>query len=645
MCGICGIYFRQGSGRVDNEMLIRMRDMMVHRGPDACGLYINGSIGLAHRRLCVIDVEGSHQPLSNEDESIWVIFNGEIYNYQPLRKFLMDRGHRFRTEGDTEVIVHLYEEYGPAFVERLNGMFAIALWDQNARSLFLIRDRLGIKPLYYYQQANHLAFASEIKALLANPFYLPEINENVLYSFFSFTDIYDPQTLLKGIHKLEPGHMLKANDNGVSIYKYWDVMSTGEEAKASDAEYLEQLDAHLRRAVQRRLISDVPIGAFLSGGVDSSLLVSYMSELNGEPVKTFSIGFTEEEANEFRYSRWVARRFQTDHHEYILSEQAFLETLPQIIWHQDEPLRHHASVPLYLLSMYAKNDVTVILSGEGADEIFLGYRNYRLAQIQTYLNRIYQRALPEALWEKVALLGPKLTKRKIGSKVMRRLSLGPASVALAYGSPIPGVMLESALEGQWYDQVNQDYFEQLFENAPASGFLNRFAYADLKTHLVSLLMKQDKMSMGAAIETRVPFLDHELVEFAFSLPETMKVRGQTGKYLIKQLAEHKLPKELIYRRKMGFPVPLAKWLRRGQFKQYLVDVLLDPGTMRRGVFDRSFIEQHLREVESGIWGEGSDACGLLWGMLNFELWCRLFIDGASAQQAVPQVSERVTLST
>lgn len=630
---------------MEHDTLIRMRDSMLHRGPDACGLYSDDSVGLAHRRLCVIDVQGSHQPLSNEDGSVWVIYNGEIYNYQALRELLLQRGHRFKTAGDTEVIVHLYEEYGPAFVEQLNGIFAIALWDRKAQSLFLIRDRLGIKPLYYYQQANQLVFASEIKALLANPSYVPEVNKKVLYSYFSFMDIYDAQTLLNGICKLEPGHMLKANHNGIAINKYWDVKRAKQGEEASEAEYLEQLDAHLRRAIRLQLVSDVPMGAFLSGGVDSSLLVAYMSELNGGPVETFSIGFKEEEANEFRYSRWVARRFQTDHHEYVCSEQSFLDGLPTVIWHQDEPLRHHASVPLYFLSQYAKNDVTVILSGEGADELFLGYRKYRLAQIQTYLNRVYQAVLPEALWEKVGDLASKLTKRKIGSKVMRRLCLPPATVALAYSSPLPGIAVGSALEGGWYDRVNQDYFEQSFENAPTSGFLNRFEYADIKTHLVSLLMKQDKMSMAAAIETRVPFLDHELVEFAFSLPETMKLRGQRGKYLIKRLAERKLPKELIYRRKMGFPVPLTKWLRHGKFKKYLVDVLLDPGSIRRGIFNRSFVEQHLREVESGIWGEGSDACSLLWGMLNFELWCRLFIDGASVQQAVSQTCERVTVST
>jgi asparagine synthase (glutamine-hydrolysing) len=635
MCGIAGIYFRQEHNCVDRSMLVRMRDRMVHRGPDACGLYVDEAVGFAHRRLSIIDIQGSQQPLTNEDESVWVIFNGEIYNYRSLRKFLLQRGHQFKTEGDTEVIVHLYEEYGPEFVEHLNGMFAIALWDQKEKSLLLIRDRLGIKPLYYYNHHKHIVFASEIKAILASSFYAPEINDDVLYSYFSFNSIYGPQTLFKGIYELEPGHMLKLNGDELLIYKYWDITSKRQSEYTSEAESLEQLDAYLQQAVQRRLISDVPVGAFLSGGVDSSLLVAYMSELRAEPVKTFSIGFKEDEANEFNYSRWVARHFQTDHHEYFLSEQTFLEALPHAIWLQDEPLRHFASVPLYFLSKYAKSEVTVMLSGEGADELFLGYRAYRLAQLQTYLNRIYQTVVPASFWELGARLGPKLTKRKIGSKVIRRLSLAPPTVALTYSSPIPGLPVQLALQDQRQDRVNPDYFEWLFTQAPVDGFLHRYAYTELKTHLVSLLMKQDKMSMGASIETRVPFLDHELVEFAFSMPETMKIRGRTGKYLVKKLAERKLPKELIYRQKMGFPVPLTKWLQRGQFKQYLVDVLLDPSTIRRGVFNPSFVEQHLGEVERARWGEDSDACSLLWGMLNFELWCRIFIDDPSVRYAAP----------
>jgi asparagine synthase (glutamine-hydrolysing) len=644
MCGICGICFTQEKAPTVGDTLVRMRDTMIHRGPDGAGVYTDESAGFGHRRLSVIDVEGSHQPMSNEDDTVWVVFNGEIYNYQPLRRFLLDRGHKLRTQGDTEVIVHLYEEYGSAFVEQLNGIFAIALWDRNEQSLFLIRDRLGVKPLYYYIQPDHVAFASEIKSLLASPFYRTEINHQILYSFFNFCDIYNNETLFKGIRKLEPGCILAAKNGRVSISKYWDIPDSRNGQKASESGYLEQLDAHLRTAVRRQLISDVSLGAFLSGGVDSSLLVAYMSELSSEPVKTFSIGFSEEQGNEFLYSRWVARRFQTQHYEYGINEEAFLDALPMVIWHHDEPLRYHASVALYVLSKFAKKDATVILSGEGADELFLGYRKYRLARIQSSINRFYQAVVPRSLWETIAELGPKLTKRKIGTKVIRRLSMGPASVALAYSSPIPGVTLDAALNDQWKDQVNQEYYCRIFENAPVAGFLNQLAYADLKTHLVSLLMRQDKMSMAAAIETRVPFLDHELVEFAFSLPESFKVRAQTGKYLVKKLAEQKLSKELIYRRKMGFPVPLTQWLQRGKFRGYLLDVLLDPRTVRRGFFNPSFVERHVRDVESGIWGERADACSLLWTMLNFELWCRCFIDGAACVKPTDRRHEAISLS-
>ena len=642
MCGICGIYFFDAKARITDEALLRMRDTMVHRGPDGAGVYTDEYVGLAHRRLSVIDVDGSHQPISNEDGSVWVIFNGEIYNYQPLRTFLLNRGHKLRTQGDTEVIVHLYEEYGSAFVEQLNGIFAIALWDRKTRTFLLIRDRLGVKPVYYYVQPNHIAFASEIKSLLAGPFYRPEINKQVLYSFFSFCDIYNDETLFNGIHKLDPAAILTTKNGRVSISKYWDIQNAGHGRTDSEGSYLEQLDGHLQTAIKRQLVSDVSLGAFLSGGVDSSLVVAYMAELSTKPVKTFSIGFSEEQGNEFRYSRWVADRFKTDHYEYQLTEDAFLDALPTVIWHHDEPLRYHASVALYMLSKFVKKDATVILSGEGADELFLGYRKYRLAWIQSWMNRCYQAVLPKGLGEKIAALGPCVTKRKIGSKVMRRLSLESAEVALAYSSPVPGVRMEGVLNCDWSDRVNQDYFCQIFEDAPVSGFLNRMAYADLKTHLVSLLMRQDKMSMASAIETRVPFLDHELVEFAFSVPESLKVRGQTGKYIVKKLAERKLSKELTYRRKMGFPVPLTQWLQRGRFRRYLLDILLDPMTVRRGFFNPTFVERHIRDVGNGIWGVRADACSVLWTMLNFELWCRCFIDGNLGQQ--PMVQSPYTIS-
>jgi len=627
MCGICGIYFHTERRPFERQALISMRDIMTHRGPDDSGIYMDESIWMGHRRLSIIDRAGSSQPMSNEDGSVWVTYNGEIYNYKEIRKHLLQKGHTFKTQGDTEVLVHLYEEFGAAFADRLNGIFAMAIWDKKANTLLLVRDYAGVKPVYYEQQRDYFAFASEIKSLLVLRKSPPNVNENVLHSYFCFGEVYGPQTMFDGIYELEPSCALKINCFGQTVTKYWDVQRRVSEESISEPEALEHLDAQLCSSVKMQMMSDVPLGVFLSGGVDSSVLLAYMTELSSGPIKTFSIGFQEPEANELLHARWVAQHFRTDHHEWLMDESSFLSLIPEAIWHHDEPIRYFSSIPLYSLSKLAKNYATVILCGEGADELFLGYRKYRLARCQTYLNYVYQKILPRGFWEMIASIGPKVTKRKVGSKVFRRLSYSPAAVALAYGGSVGEEFVRPILKRDWQDHLNQSYFEEVYGTAPVEGFLNRYAYCDLKTSLLSLLMKQDRMSMAASIETRVPFLDREMIDCAFSLPMNMKIRGNMGKYLLKKLAEKKIGnRNLIYRRKMGFPVPLTKWLKTGSFKTYLLDVLTDRTSVQRGIIDQDFLEKHLRDVESGIWGTHMDASELLWRILNFELWCRLFID-------------------
>lgn len=627
MCGICGILIKNGKGSVNNATIISMRDNLTHRGPDDSGIYNNGQIGLGHRRLSIIDLEGNYQPISNENYTIWSIFNGEIYNYLSLRSYLIKKGHAFKTKGDSEVIVHLYEEYGPDFVNLINGMFAIALWDNNKKKLYLFRDRIGIKPLYYIDGYNFFAFASEIKALLLDPHYIPQINEKVIYSFFYYGELFGKHTLFKDIYTIEPGHYIVVSNKQMSISKYWDLSNYHTKNNFSEDYYIEQLDTFIKKSVELRLMSEVDLGAFLSGGIDSSLIVSYMNDLSSKSIKTFSIGFKEKSANEFQYSRWVAKHYETDHHEYLMEESEFLESLPNIIWHQDEPIRHHASVPLYFLSKYTKNRATVILSGEGADEIFLGYRKFNLIKIQNFINNYFQKLFPRKFYNIISLLGPTITSKKIGSKQLHRINLNPVEVALSYGTMIPEFIIPKVLKHNWYDQTNYRYFMDLFDKTPIEGFINKLSYLELKTYLISLLMKQDKMSMGASIETRVPFLDHELVEFVFSIPEKLKLKSFTKKYILKKLAERKINnKKFIYRKKMGFPVPLTQWLTNGRFKNYLKEILLDNRTLKRGIINTSFIEKHIKNIEKGIWGTGSDASDLLWRMLNFELWCRIFID-------------------
>jgi len=530
----------------------------------------------------------------------------------------------FRTAGDTEVLVHLYEERGPDLVEDLNGMFAFALWDRRRRRLLLARDRLGIKPLYWTEAGGALLFASEIKALLQAPQVRRRLRREVLGECLAHTEVYGGETLLEGIHRLPPAHLLLATRDGVRVRRYWRP-EPRDLGLRRPAEALEALDVLLRDAVRRQMVSDVPLGVFLSGGVDSSVLASLMTEVSGRRIQTFCIGFESAAWDERPFARAAAACLGAEHFEYTLSEREFCDRLPEAVWHHDTPIKHHACVPLMILARHTKGRATVILSGEGADEVFLGYRKYRLARWQRAMNAAACVA-PAPVCEAVAALGRRLFPGKFGTKVLGRLAVRDAGrLAELYGSDLGGELL--AQFGLMPDAGVTSAFLRAFRDSPFPRMDQRHSVADLETCLQSLLVKQDKMTMAAGIETRVPFLDHRVVEFGLNLPLRWKIRAGEGKVLLKRLAARRMPADLVYRRKMGFSVPLTEWLRRGgPFRRLVLEVLTDPRTRRRGYFDYSCLESHLADVERGRWGNGPDAAAMIWALLNLELWHRRFFD-------------------
>lgn len=614
MCGISGRFNLDGRP-VTAEEMIAMRDIMVHRGPDEHGLFLDGPVGLGHRRLSIIDLSGGHQPLSNEDGTVTVVFNGEIYNFGDIRLELAARGHTLATRSDTEVIVHLYEEIGAECVQRFRGMFAFALWDARKRQLLVARDRLGVKPLYYAQTAGSLLFASEIKSLLQADGFTAELDPQGLRRYLAYRHPYGHGTLFKGIRQLPPGHTLVATADGVTVRRYWDVPQPGANRSAVSTDSFLPL---LEEAVKLRMISDVPIGSFLSGGIDSSTITALMAR-HTDRVKTFSIGFVPGEENELSWARFVADRCGTQHHEFVLGSEDFFSLLRQLVWHHDEPLMFPASIPLYLLSRESKAVATVMLAGEGADEILAGYGN----NIRTYwLARIASRIpLPLRYLLSRAPL-PARARAIAGKTVLDTPDLVAGTFHLGGHEQIIGACRVTLPAP---DEDDRALLDEIGFNAHGGTFLDRLLYFQLKTYLVALLMKQDKMSMAASIETRVPFLDHHLVELAFSLPDRFKIRGREGKYLLKQVSHGLLPENVIRRPKCGFPVPIARWFRTPN--NPFVDVLLDPETLRDGFLDAGFVRNRVNRFLAG-----EEASMELWAMLNLELWRREFL-AAGARRA------------
>lgn len=621
MCGFVGIFDLEGRRPIDRTLLGSMNDRQAHRGPDGAGLYVGGGIGLGHRRLAIIDLSGGHQPLFNENETVVVVYNGEIYNFHELADELSARGHRFRTRCDTEVIVHAWEEWGEACVDRFRGMFAFALWDENEQTLFLARDRLGIKPLYYALLPDRtLIFSSELKALLCHPGLRREIDVSAVEDYFAYGYVPDPKTIYSEARKLAPGHVarVRRGESTVRPRRYWDVSFEGIDEQI-EPEAGEELIERLREAVRLRLIADVPLGAFLSGGVDSSAVVALMAGLSDDPVMTCSISFGERDYDESAYAAEVAERYRTHHNTRKVSASDF-DLVDRLIDVYDEPFADSSAMPTYQVCALGREHVTVALSGDGGDELFAGYRRYRWHH---YEERVRQ-VLPQALRQPVfGALGAAYPKADWAPKILRAkstleaLARDPVGAYFHSVSIIPDRVRSQLFSADMHKELAgyhaADVLRHHMAAAPARDHLARVQYADMKTYLPGdILTKVDRASMAHGLEVRVPILDHVFVEWGARLPPRMKLRGREGKYLFKKSLEPLVPKDVLYRDKMGFAVPLAAWFR-GPLRSRLRDMVTGPTLADSAIFDNKAIHRVVSEHETGV----RDHSACLWSLLMF----------------------------
>ena len=644
MCGICGTLNFRHDQPAERSVLEKMNRQIIHRGPDEAGFFLSGNIGMAMRRLSIIDVQSGHQPVTNEDDSISLVFNGEIYNHQELRQRLEQRGHRYRSHSDTETIVHLYEEYGQDCVTHLRGMFAFAIWDSRRRTLFIARDRLGIKPLYFLLTDEHFLFASEIKALLAHPEVRAEFNRDVLPEYLAFGYLSGPRTMFTGIKKLLPGHTIEIDESGdIRIQQYWDLPQNAKQQANSEKYYVDTYRELLEGSVASHLMSDVPLGVFLSGGLDSSAIAALMSKIRKESIETFAVGYDEEAYSELRYARIVAEHIGSIHHEVRVSSKDFFGALPKLIWHEDEPIVWPSSVPLYFVARLASERVKVVLTGEGSDETLGGYARYPWTIWNSRFDHIYRSVVPSRLRKRIReQIGD---SGRLGAAARRRLQhtfLGrdAESWSSFYFDNFYCAFSESdqtdLLLPERQGSSGSAYLDNLAYWESAKGdLLDRLLYTDIKTYLVELCMKQDQMSMAASIESRVPFLDHVLVEFAASIPARFKTRGMSGKLVLKSAVKDLLPESIIHRRKMGFPTPLAKWIIGPQLEM-LEKMLLSPRSVDRGLFRPEAVRRLFAEHRANR----RDHSDRIWRLLNLEIWHRVFIDRdpASMESAIPSPS-------
>ena len=634
MCGIAGIVSADRLAFEDVDRAIRMRDVMVHRGPDGAGLHSDEFAALAHRRLSIVDLAGGHQPLANEDGTKWVTFNGEIYNHADVRADLESAGHRYQTRSDTETIIHAYEEWGDECVQRFRGMFAFAVWDAPARRLLLVRDRLGVKPVYWTLAGNRLLFASEIKGILESGLVVARPNNAVLSEVLATRATAGVETLFEGIYKLLPGHKLVYEHGRVRIDKYWDLPLDGpdpELERLGDAALIERFRDMLQESVRLRLMADVPLGMFLSGGIDSSAIAAMMARELDRPIDTFSVAFADRRFSELEYARQSAQAIGANSHEVVIDDQDFFGALPRLIWHEDEPIAHPSSVPLHFVSKLAREHVKVVLTGEGSDELLAGYGKYPRALANWRAGGIYETMVPGAVRATVASsVVPRLPGR-LGQYAKRSFLAMPRTPAAMFLDNFAGVPLRAQRElmdpavlrgGDPYAS-SLEYFTQV---NGASGLLGRLLYTDIKTYLVELLMKQDQMSMSTSIESRVPFLDHKLVEFAARLPDRLKLSGFNTKRILREAVRGIVPDSILTRPKMGFPVPFAGWVG-GEWNSCARDVLLDRRSRERGLMNPAAVERMLDDHRDGRI-RGGDS---IWALMNLELWYRTFIDGEGVQ--------------
>ncbi len=608
MCGIAGLVYRDPSRPCLDETITAMRDVMSYRGPDDAGNYVSGAVGLGHRRLSIIDLGGGHQPMSDARGANWIVFNGEIYNYRQSREELVRKGYTFRTHSDTEVILQLYAERGERCVEALNGMFAFAIWDADKRALFLARDRMGVKPLYYAETPEAFVFASEIKALFESGQVTARCREAALGEYLLFRQVAGPETLFDGVRSLPPGCTMTLRDGRTAISRYWSPRPSADPLQLEPAAALQEFTALFEDSVKLRLISDVPVGTFCSGGVDSSLVTAVAAEIKNDAVNTFSIGFSESDYDESRFAVMVSDQYKTIHHQLAVGNVEFSELFPRMVWHNDEPLDFANSVHIYALSRHAKQFVTVVLTGEGSDELFAGYPRYRIPGLAQYA-----RAVPGPLRR----LAARLTGDSRLMKLDRFAALGMEEALLynsSYLRPDVARELSPALD------ANLAFRRECLAAGGSLGLdpVGRVSLLDQETFLVGILHRQDKMSMAASIESRVPFMDYRIVEFANRLPTPHKVAKGSSKEIVKAFARTKLPVEIVDRRKSGFGVPLAAWFRSTEGLGARIQQL--PESPAADVFDRTVLKRVIAEHRSGA----RDHAELLWTALNVATWREAF---------------------
>jgi asparagine synthase (glutamine-hydrolysing) len=649
MCGICGVAVAPRSGRaLDEAAVVRMRDALHHRGPDGAGLFVerydDGSgVALGHRRLSIVDVAHGAQPMASDDGALQLVYNGEVYNHPEAMRRLQSEGVRYHTHCDTETVLRLYERHGVDTPAHLRGMFAVALWDRRKRELFLARDRFGVKPVYYvHADDGSLYFASEIKALVEAGAVRPALNWRALPDFLANHAPSGDETLFEGVRRLPPGHTLLWRDGKVELRQYWDLSFAGQGGAAPRDEraIVDEYGERFREAVRVRLMADVPLGMFLSGGIDSAAITAAMSQLVDDQIKTFSVAFAEREANELRYARMVAERYRTDHHEVVVSPEQFFDALPRLVWHEDEPPAHPSSIALYFVSQLAAERVKVVLTGEGSDETLAGYNRYRVTIQQMALGARYESLAPGAVRALVrgavgALPAGRLRQRLGRTILTRRADLDTLyfdNFAVFARDEQPSLLTREARARVAGADPYAAYHGAL-ARTDARTLLDRLLYADTKTYLHELLMKQDQMSMAASIESRVPFLDHPLVEWVAALPASMKLRGLTTKHVLREAMRPHLPPEILSRKKMGFPVPVGSWFR-GAHRHLVDEYVLGDRALGRGIFEPAAVRALAARHQAG-----ENHAERLWALVTFEMWQRLWMDGEAPEPPAASAAE------
>lgn len=627
MCGIAGFVNANGDA-VDRSILEAMNRAIIHRGPDDDGFYVRENVGLSMRRLSIIDVAGGQQPIHNADKTKWIVFNGEIYNYQTIREDLEKLGHRFYTKSDTEALVHLYDEYGVECLQHLRGMYAFAIWDETERSLFLARDRVGKKPLLYSHQPNGgLIFGSEFQAVLKHPSISREVDMRALDSYMSYLCVPAPQTAFKQIRKLEPGHWMLWKDGKIEVRRYWQP-DFSKKIKITEEEAVEETTRILRESTRLRMISEVPLGAFLSGGVDSSIVVALMAQESDQRVKTFSIGFEEQDFSELKYAKRVADHVGAEYNEFVVRPNA-LDIIPTLVEHYGEPYADSSAIPTYYVAKETRKYVTVALNGDGGDESFAGYERYaamRIAETYERIPRVLRKALIEA---PVSLLPSSELKRsrfRDAKRFLRAANLPRTERYFSWVSAFNSLSKPELYTRDFTESVSGQnasaLLDRWFAVANGTGTLDATLLTDQMTYLPNdLLVKVDIASMANSLEARSPFLDHKLIEFAASLPENIKMRGVETKSLLKKVAARLVPKDVVYRRKMGFGVPIGKWFR-GEMRDFIRSILLSESSLKRGIVKPEMLGRYVNEHTSA----SRDHSFQLWTLLMLELWFQRFID-------------------